>query len=188
LPYYIATEWGTPLETFKNFIRDLDGGIGKVESEETDKKMDYQTYRTQLNSSQAEGLKEKNPFLMLAYADVTNPKDFDYAGEEEWRALPSHQPQHMDSARALNPTKNIVLPGETTSIHPRRVAPGGKNAPYWKKMISSPLQNPLLRPPTEDPPYHADDSWGKGVTIYVIDDGFDINHPVSASDRHRRCI
>lgn len=97
LPYYIATEWGTPLETFKNFIRDLDGGVGKVESEETDKKMDYQTYRTQLNSSQAEGLKEKNPFLMLAYADVTDPKDFDYAGEEEWRALPSHPPHHMGS-------------------------------------------------------------------------------------------
>lgn len=65
---------------------------------------------------------------------------------------------------------------------------GGKNAPYWKKMISSPLQSPLLRPPTEDSPYHVDDSGGKGVTIYVIDDGFDIDHPVSASDRHRRSI
>lgn len=46
--------------------------------------------------------------------------------------------------------------------------------------MSSPPRDPP-KSPAEDPPFVADDAGGQGTTIYVIDDGFDINSEVSRS-------
>jgi hypothetical protein len=63
-------------------------------------------------------------------------------------------------------------------IYQRALLPEDAGAPYWKKMIASPFRQPPLQPTANDPPYLADDSGGRGTTIYVLDDGFDRSQPV----------
>jgi hypothetical protein len=180
LPYYIATKWDTPVEVFNQFIKDLDGGAGKAQIGEDG--IMHQIYETNLTSSQADGLEAKYPFILIAYADVCYPKDLD-SSEEEFHAIPKSS---IESPTAIKSTeyllqnlKNDTVTPYSHSLSSRGLLPGDRDAPYWKKMISSPFQDPLLRDPSQDPPYVTDDSEGKGTTIYVLDDGFDINRPVS---------
>jgi hypothetical protein len=63
-------------------------------------------------------------------------------------------------------------------IYPRAFLPEDADAPYWKKMISSPFKQPPLQPTADDPLYVADDSGGRGTKIYVLDDSFDLGQPV----------
>jgi subtilisin family serine protease len=175
LPYYIATKWDTPVELFENFVKELDDGIGKAEL------LDYrQTYETNLTSARADEIKAKYPFLLIVYADVVNPKDLE-SDAEEFHAIHRARGQQLASTALETDRKLIENPTFplADSILPRAPITGGENAPYWKKMISSPFRQPPLRPTAEDPPYAADDSGGRGTTIYVLDDGFDINSPVS---------
>jgi hypothetical protein len=175
LPYYIITKWGTPVDVFNKFVSELDGGVGKADSQKN-----KQTYKTNLTSSQADGLEAKYPFLLLAYADVSYPEDIELSGEE-FHAIPRTRGEPL-APTVLNAdrkhTEKQTVPLEQPVL-PRAPISGGENAPHWKKMISSPFQQPPLRPTSEDPPYAADDSGGRGTTIYVMDDGFDINSPVS---------
>jgi hypothetical protein len=58
--------------------------------------------------------------------------------------------------------------------------PSNPDAPWWKKMLSAPPRDIDVADsgPQFDPPYLADASLGKGVTIYVLDDGFDTDNVV----------
>jgi hypothetical protein len=183
LPYYIASKWGTSSDTFKRFTMELDGGVGKIGPDRDD--LDYQTYDTNLNSTQAEGLLVKYPFLIHAYANIFRPGDLERAKqEEEFHAIPKTYMQDYTASETKGLPQDLehdTWAAEPHSISPRALLPGDNNAPYWKKMISSPFQDPLLRGPSQDPAYVADDSGGRGTTVYVLDDGFDGTSPVSAS-------
>jgi hypothetical protein len=176
LPYYIATKWGTPVELFTKFIEELDGGVGKANFDNL--KMDCQTYRTNLNHSQADGLINKYPFLLVAYADISHSAEFD-SDQEEFHAIPRDGGKHFASSET-NPGRRDIKAtdrlGETASLHSRALHV--QEAPYWKRMISSPFRKPPLLSTDLDPQYVADDSGGIGTTIYVLDNGFEITHPV----------
>lgn len=182
LPYYISTRRGTSLETFNKFIQDLDGGVGHAEWDDIDK-MDCQIYTTNLTTAQGSGLTTKYPFLLIAYANVADPKDLQSDFQEEFHVIPRNYHSEVVRIKAAPEERAIedhTKPvGGSAKLMARALLPGGENVPYWKKMISSPPQQPLARPPSQDPPYAADDSLGRGVTIYVLDDGFDITRPVS---------
>jgi hypothetical protein len=185
LPYYIATKWGTPVETFKKFIEELDGGAGKAKYDDLEK-MDYQTYKTKLNISQAEGLKSRYPFLLLAYADISHPSEFE-SDNEEFHAIPRYGGSHSTTTEASlhrREIKAVDLSEETASLNLRALRV--QEAPYWKKMISSPFRKPPLLPTDQDPSYAADDSEGRGTTIYVLDNGFELTRPVSIFLMHSR--
>jgi hypothetical protein len=175
VPYYFASKWGTPVEKFKNFIQELDGGAGRAEID------DYgQICRTNLTSSAADGLKAKYPFLPLAFADVCLPSDLDFK-KEEYHAIPNPRMESDLSLRVKAQPKysQIETMAGSPSLMPRMLLPEERDAPYWKKMISSPFQEPLQRDPTQDPSYVRDDTQGRGTTIYILDDGFDLSYKVS---------
>lgn len=175
--YFIATKTNTPVEDFNRFVQELDNGVGKKSIG-----LFRQTYETSLNATQAEGLYNKYPFLMLVHTYVNSNIDEADVGEKEFfHAIPKRR-----NAERVAPVLDAHLwglEGTTnkpvyTPLHPRALLPEDVNAPYWKKMISSPFKQPPPQPPANDPPYTADDSGGKGTTIYVLDDGFDISQPV----------
>lgn len=176
LPYFFASRWGTPAEKFKDFVQELDGGIGKLEITNYD-----QAYQTILNSTEVEGLKAKYPFLLLAYADIADPNDID-SEKEQYHAIPKSR-NILDSPGGLSVVPESLVTekkaGMGSSLRPRQLLPEDRDAPYWKKMISSPYQDPLQRDPSQDPPYVRDDIEGRGTTIYVLDDGFDLSYMVS---------
>lgn len=176
VPYFFVTKAGTSLETFNGFIEELDGGAGTAETFDMHI-IDYQTYDTKLNSSQAKGLEIRYPFLQLAYADVYDPKSLELA-PEEFHAIPKRNVEDPASAKPRSEFDEAVVAQDRPLLLDRALLLEDRNAPYWKKMISSPYQSPLLQPPSQDPPFLTDDSGGKDTTIYVLDDGFDINQPV----------
>jgi hypothetical protein len=178
VPYYFATKAKTPLSTFEKFVAEVDEGAGKAETYKL-----RQTYKTNLTLAQAEGLKVKYPFLLMAYADVHNPENDDPIDKEMFHAIPkiTDLPLTPRPRSAYLQTSELnVVTSKSSLLLPRAPISGGEAAPYWKKMISSPFQKPPLSPPSQDPPYAADDSGGAGVTIYVLDDGFDVHQPVSS--------
>jgi hypothetical protein len=192
LPWFIATKRGTSLETFTNFIQKLDGGNGTKKVHDTNVVADFQTYQTNLTSSQADGLLTKYPFLLLAYADVFDLKSLEQ--EDEFHAIPQRRVQLHESLATTksmedeHDTKDTVLVSRYAPLSLRALLPADNNAPYWKKMISSPFRLSPLQPPSQDPPYLADDSGGRGTTIYVLDNGFDIGLPVGLNiDRLLSC-
>jgi len=176
LPYYFASRWGTPAEKFKSFIQELDGGIGELEITKYD-----QAYRTNLTSANADDIQAKYPFLLLASEDTSDPDDIDFE-REQYHAIPrsrtspdsSHGPHAISESPAAEEKASMGFP-----LKPRGFLPEERDAPYWKKMISSPFQDPLQRNPSQDPPYVRDESQGRGTTIYILDDGFDLNSAVS---------
>ncbi|KAH7073921.1 peptidase S8/S53 domain-containing protein [Paraphoma chrysanthemicola] len=177
LPYIFITKKGTPLEKFKSFIQEIDKGSGETEIKEL-----RQVYRTNLTTAQAEGLQQKYPILLGVYADVIDPNA---PQSEEFHAIPKATKEHLllfELAHHLDRSETHNEKSSEYSLESRAPLPGGEEAPYWKKMISSPFQDPPLAPPEKDPPYAADDSGGEGVTIYVIDDGFDLSQPALAAD------
>jgi hypothetical protein len=180
IPYLLVTKSGTSLETFDKFIKDLDGGAGKAETHDM-RIIDYQSYNTVLNRSQADGLRTKYPFLLLVHADVFDPKSLDQDAEE-FHAIPRSDLEHIADIEAELDLQggNIELAKpKAPNLSSRALLPEDPNAPAWKKMIGSPYQTPPLRLPSQDPPYITDDSGGRDTTIYVLDDGFDTTLPVS---------
>ncbi|KAH8716869.1 peptidase S8/S53 domain-containing protein [Phaeosphaeriaceae sp. PMI808] len=78
--YFIITKPGTSLQTFKNFTKELDGGIGQAETYDM-KFIDHQTYLTSLNRSVGDGLQRKYPFLEIAAAWEADPMDYESTNE-----------------------------------------------------------------------------------------------------------
>ncbi|KAH7089519.1 peptidase S8/S53 domain-containing protein [Paraphoma chrysanthemicola] len=174
ISHFILTKDGTSLETFNRFIQELDEGAGKAVTHDMSI-IDHQSYTTNLTRSQAVDLLDKYSFLLLVYARVFDIRDLENGDGESFHAIPrpTTQAQNM---KLISEERKVGL--RTSAISPlaaRTLRGGVSNAPYWKKMISSPFQNPLLRAPAQDPPYLADDADGRGITIYVLDDGFDIS-------------
>jgi len=75
LPYYIAAKYSTPLPSFDKFIQELDGGVGRA-----DRKEYRQTYQTRLTLAQANEIWWKYSFVLMVYADVACPDDFEDGG------------------------------------------------------------------------------------------------------------
>ena len=75
LPYYIATQYATPLPSFDKFIQELDGGVGRAERTEY-----RQTYQTRLTLAQADAIEGHYSFVLMVYADVACPEDFEDGG------------------------------------------------------------------------------------------------------------
>jgi len=173
LPYYFCSEWKTPLEDFKSFIKELDNGAGKAELDD-----DQQTYQTDLKPSQAEGLQDKYPFLVLAYPNVTPDNFWDTIDDkEEFHAIPRSVSKPSTSSEAivdLSGFKNDTVTSDPLSRVPRALLPKEKQAPYWKKMLSSKYY------PVQDRAYKRDESEGRHTTIYVVDNGFDRSFEVRA--------
>jgi len=168
-PWIFAAKWKTPIEKFKTFVQELDEGAGSLEIDDIS-----QVYRTSLTSAQAEGLQDKYPFLELAYANVVSPDDPELENEE-FHAVP--RAPIKTGARSESTSHLQDLQNNTEAYQPiaaRKLLPADKDAPYWKKMIGSPFQPVFQSEPKDDPPYMHDDSEGKGTTIYVLDDGFDL--------------
>ncbi|KAF1963807.1 subtilisin-like protein [Byssothecium circinans] len=174
--YWIRTKEGTSNEAFTNFIKELDGGVGQVgDTSEYDASVaTFQTYMTDLRPSHAQDLKAKYNFLAVVHAFVFDPKELDT--QEEFHAIPTSRGTTL---MATN-TSRDSLAAYSHKLKPRAKLPPDNDAPDWKKMISSPPRDDF-RPPSQDPPYLADDSGGKGTTIYVLDDGFDIHFPELAA-------
>lgn len=123
-------EVGNPIPSFHQFVRELDGSVGMVDAQEH-----RQTCTTLLNSSQADGLTEKYPFLLVIYTSRGHDGDIALdSGKEMFHAIPKQK-----SARP--------------KLLPRRLLPEDSNAPYWRKMISSPFHQPPLQLPSQDPLY-----------------------------------
>jgi hypothetical protein len=179
--YGIISEYGTSWDTFKQFITELDGGNGylaKFDSEAARQ----QIYIAKLNASQVSEIKERYDFIGSVL-----PYEFDETIDhsiDEFRAIGQSRSLHTDlgkppapksfmgwSAASLDPIPHLI---------PRALLPSNPDAPWWKKMLSAPPRDIDVADsgPQFDPPYLADASLGKGVTIYVLDDGFDTDNVV----------
>lgn len=172
LPYFLGARYGTPSETFEAFVQELDNGAGKKEVGDGS-----QTYETKLTASRAGGLREKYPWLQLVLLIQYTERDIKmFNGEievsEEYNAIPRKIEAQED------PMESNTSAFEDHTLVKRKLGTED-DAPYWKKMIGSPPQDPVERDPSQDPPYMRDDSLGRGTTIYIIDNGFDDQHPVS---------
>jgi hypothetical protein len=177
--YYIITKAGTSENLFKEFVQELDHGVGKLTFGQY-----RQTYKTMLNETQAQSLKAKHDFLLVVYTDTSSTSSTDQAdvGEKEmFHAIPQRREAQLDSQEVkahLNESKRRKTMLSLPKLRPRTMLKDA-NAPYWKKMISNPWKQPPLYPTADDRPYSADDSGGRGTTVYILDDGFDLSQPVS---------
>jgi hypothetical protein len=172
LEYSIITKVGTPKDVFERFVHELDNGVGHSIFTPYS-----QIYKTLLNQTEAEDLKAKYDFLVVVYNDASVTDQADVGEKELFHAIPKRRNASLNptaysrkSVEKMNPLDQPGLFTRDIVQHP--------NAPYWKKMITSPWKAPPLPPTSDDPPYAADDSGGRGTTIYVLDDGFDLSQPV----------
>ncbi|CAN9296645.1 unnamed protein product [Alternaria alternata] len=175
--YGIISEYGTSWDTFKQFITELDGGNGYLAKLDNTRQ---QIYIAKLNASQVSEIKERYDFIGSVL-----PYEFDETIDhsiDEFRAIGQSRSLHTDlgkppapksfmgwSAASLDPIPHLI---------PRALLPSNPDAPWWKKMLSAPPRDIDVADsgPQFDPPYLADASLGKGVTIYVLDDGFDTDN------------
>jgi hypothetical protein len=188
--YFLQTKGGTSLETFDKFIQDLDGGVGQSFTYDMEL-VDHQNYMTKLNSSQVASLEKDYDFILAYHPCVTDP--IDLHSDEEFHAIPKSGPflpthlgvqleQPSKLPKSLSGPRPVDVAHSSSRdsfahLQSRKLNPPVSDAPYWLKMISSPPVNPLELP-SQDPPFLADESGGRGTTIYVIDDGFDISSEV----------
>ena len=87
IQYYIRTKEGTSLDTFKNFIKELDDSTGKAYTYDPEI-IPYQGYMTKLKPAQANDLKLKHDFILTATPCVFKLSDLDLSDKEDFRALP----------------------------------------------------------------------------------------------------
>jgi hypothetical protein len=127
LPYYTASKWGTPLDIFRNFTMELDGGIGKLGPDEDD--LDYQTYDTNLTPSQADGLQAEYLLVLTIYANVVNPMDIE-CNSEDVRAIPDGPAVQLTSGE-------METERETTIRHCNQRFPLSLTAPTLPYYVAS---------------------------------------------------
>lgn len=178
IQHYIITKEGTSLETFNEFIQELDRGAGRSFTWEHVKQ---QSYATVLDDKSATELPKKHDFIWMVFP-MTFDEEYD-GSREEFRALRLTDPSPTTLPKVfhlVNATDRSLGSKPITRPHPRALLQEDHNAPWWKKMISTPPPeaNAPLPNPANNPPYLADDSGGRGTTIYVLDDGFDVDLPV----------
>lgn len=171
LEYFISTKKGTPREKFDDFIQDLDQGRG--ESYIFDN-IESQSYLTDLKPAIVDELLSKYDFISRIFHDAPMDETYD-GGQEEFRAIAL---QDEPAVFWRKDSKRHNIPGvarQSSQTLKRALLPEEVDAPWWKKILSAPPRN-VDEPrgtPKDDPPYLAEDSGGKGTTIYILDDGFD---------------
>jgi hypothetical protein len=179
--YTIISKYGTPWETFKQFITELDGGNGDLAKWDSEA-VRQQMYIAKLNASQVSEIEERYDFISGILEDHFD-EDID-GSLEHFRAIGGSRPTHTDPSESLSPKGHIDWSSITSNTIPhlaaRTLLEQDSDAPWWKKMLSAPPRDIDIvdSGPQFDPPYLADDSLGKGVTIYVLDDGFDTDNVV----------
>jgi hypothetical protein len=139
--------------------------------------IDTQSYLTDITASAAEELLKNHEFIRTILA--VSPLDESYDGSlEEFLAIakgPESPNVHSENIKPVPSQPPYPLPAR------RFLMPEDSGAPWWKKMLSAPPRdvNAANGGPSHDPAYLADDSGGKGTTIYILDDGFDLDNAVS---------
>ncbi|CAN9246658.1 unnamed protein product [Alternaria alternata] len=177
--YTIISKYGTPWDTFKQFITELDGGNGDLAKWDTEA-VRQQMYIAKLNASQVSEIEEQYDFISSILEDHFD-EDID-GSLEHFRAIGGSRPTHTDPSESLSPKSYIdwssIISNPVTHLAARTLLEPDSSAPWWKKMLSAPPRDIDIADsgPQFDPPYSADDSLGKGVTIYVLDDGFDTDN------------
>ncbi|KAJ4303824.1 hypothetical protein N0V90_002725 [Kalmusia sp. IMI 367209] len=177
--YIIISKNGTPVQTFKDFTQQLDAGTGQLWTWEITAK---QMYLTNLTNEQAINLPDTHSFIK--FVDICGLIDEAYDGS-------------VEEFHALNRTDRFGLAQDETPIHDHAKYHDGnesmlfkrslsldENAPWWKKMISARPRDLTLpnSDPSHDPEYISDNSGGRGTTIYILDDGFDLTASDLSSD------
>lgn len=167
--YLIVTKRGTSWNVYQDFIKTLDEGKGYTQA--TEKSRD-QWYWTTITASQARQAKKQN---FIDWAKRVPPSDNPF---KPARVLPEdHDPLKAAYDSASSAYRHDHHLGKESISHAfqRRDSKPRANSESYLKMISS--NRIESTPPQAD--YTADDSLGKDQLIYVIDFGFDKNHPVS---------
>ncbi|KAF2676630.1 subtilisin-like protein [Lentithecium fluviatile CBS 122367] len=178
--YVISSKEGTSREVFDNFIKELDNGVGKLYAWDL---LGSYMYLTNLTAVQVKELPKKHDFL--EYISRDDPVDQNVDGSlEEFRAIDTYPPpEHAHEDLAVNKSSHKLDVSNTAHVL-RRALISDPDAPWWKKMISAPpvdVNQPNSHPDSY-PPYAADDSGGRGTTIYILDDGFDLALPDLAAN------
>ncbi|KAJ4303823.1 hypothetical protein N0V90_002724 [Kalmusia sp. IMI 367209] len=148
--YYIRTKEGTSLEDFKKFIQELDQGAGTAYTWNPDI-IPHQSYLTMLRPSVANSLKEKYDFILFVHHFVASPEDIE--STEEFHAVDQSESRHHFSQSYPDDDRKLEPPPQQIKTRRSRLSrsmrPDEPNAPYWKKMISSPyLKYPKFPPET----------------------------------------
>jgi hypothetical protein len=180
--YGIISERGTTLDTFKAFITELDGGKGPLVYWDA---LNKQMYLTQLNATQAKNISQTHDFIKWIGPQTFGDENVEGNPEEEYRAVDTRHHKQA-STESLHDPNDLTLPSLHPSTYTTRLALRAMgnpvpNSPWWKKMIAAPPPKPGEAPPTipNYPDYQADDTGGKGTTIIILDDGYDLSVPVS---------
>jgi hypothetical protein len=174
--YGIVSKGGTQRKVFDDFIKDLDGGVGSLDAWDD---LGSYIYITNLTAAQAEDLNKKHDFLLPVRRHAI---DEEYDGsQEEFRAIDTMDYTSLAQDGNLPRKHERLATTDISGSLVRRTLVSDSSAPWWKKMLSAPPRD-ISQPdsdPSHDPQYLTDDSGGKGTTVYVLDDGFDLSLPVS---------
>lgn len=175
--------------TFNDYVQKLDDGNGSLDSYPGD---DLQHYQTRLNDSQVADV-QKQPWLQYIYSVPDLDVDTDDA--EDNRALltdadhlarrfaiPSTAPYAAKSPL----TRDRMLSGDSQPLH-KRASGLSKRAMVERTGSDAHLKLLAAQPGSRLPPlenYRYDDSLGRGITIFVVDTGFNTDavdlQPVSS--------
>ncbi|KAF1995006.1 subtilisin-like protein [Amniculicola lignicola CBS 123094] len=173
--HFITTEVNTPLDDFKRFTDELDNSTGTSFSYEHTKRHQY---LTMLTDEQAKELPKKYKLIKRLYSTELDPFEEDFEPEEFRAAIPDLTTLSGFQRRKRTSSGPFSVPKSPRSVLDMKLELRSMSrhffAPWWKKMISSPPDQRLN--PSKDPIHKVDDSGGKGTTIYVIDDGFDLTN------------
>jgi hypothetical protein len=167
ITHFLCTKEGTTVETFEKFINDLDGGVGRATIPDFDL-VGHQSYVTSLTPSQPDAVRQLD-FILTISPWVFDLREVEEEPDEFYQ-VQTRQPfsqKHQESDKS-NGTERSVR-----DYRRRAMTHTGPTTPYWKKMIAQPPSRFSNGSSTFTA--LADDSGGKGTTIYIVDDGFDLD-------------
>ncbi|KAJ4346527.1 uncharacterized protein N0V89_010458 [Didymosphaeria variabile] len=168
--YIVLSREGTESRAFDDFVQKLDEGVGHLWSWKTTK---TQMYVTNLTSKQAQELPQQHKFIKSV--SLCGGQDEKYDGSiEEFRAVDQRAQPNL--AREPDSAETLANASRTW----KRAIVSDEAAPWWKRLISASERERGRS--LDDLPYLADDSGGRGTTIYVLDDGFDLSLDDLAAD------
>ncbi len=187
--WVMISKRGTSLETFKKFTSELDGSKGELDD------LGYlksQIYVTKLSPIQAKDIQKKYDFIdYLAKNEFDTNRNYDnefFRAHVRTRDINFPNQELNGSAHTWDSSFTRESPRD--HILPRQLVEDS-SAPAWKKMLSAPRRDITggNEDPTHDPIFSADNSGGRGTTIYILDDGFDLSIvvPVRPSLLLRQC-
>lgn len=171
--YFMTTKTPTSIEVFKAFIQNLDGGAGRQILQPY---VDNQGYVTTLNTAQAAEA-AKHDFILF----ITPHRVPDYEDRDDFRAVKSSQeivPVQQGRKLFGHEPGSVNPEGEVSKnlLHAREIKYRWDSASHLKMISTQPGGSGAQN-------YKADDSLGRGMTIYIIDGGFNTDVLVRGSRR-----